>query len=176
MVVIHIACSDSKVSRVRLKLEDSPQQSQKTSAKTVPAPQPLVCPPAGVSSLQRAAPGTGSHKVFLHWNASKDLKDAENDTIAYCLYRSTKKKAAKDNPTCRDCEQINTSPIFGTSCVDDVVKNGATYYYVVAAISPNRPLSPSSNEIIVQIPPGEHTVGDSPQGAYPSCRVAPNQK
>jgi hypothetical protein len=96
-----------------------------------------------------------------------------SDAIGYCLYRSAIKKAAKDNPTCRDCEQINTFPVFGTACVDDLVTNGAMYYYVVAAITPNRPLSLSSNEITVQIPRGERLIGNPPPGSYPSCRVAP---
>jgi hypothetical protein len=177
MLVICTACWDNKVSEVRVKLEGHPQDSKKTSsAESAPTLSPPLCPPAGVQPLETSAPGTGNHKVFLRWNASKSSKDVGSDDVAYCLYRSISKEAAKKNPTCRNCEQINTIPVFGTACVDDVVKNGATYYYVVTAIGRNRALSLPSNEIIVPIPRNEHLVGRPPPGSYPLCRATPTQR
>jgi hypothetical protein len=169
-------CSDNKVSRIHIKLEDTPQDKKTASNRPVPVPPPLICPPGGVAALEPSAPGTGHHKVFLRWNASKPPKDASGEVAGYCLYRSTQKNAAQKNPICRDCERVNIFPVSGTACVDDLVKDGAKYYYVAAAIGRNRDLSTPSNEITVEIPHVEHPVGDSPPGLYPSCRATPAQK
>lgn len=87
------------------------------------------CPPAGVPALQ-PSPQTGHHKVTLSWKASSPSSDPDRIAVGYCLYRSGKQNAAKQNPTCSNCELINPIPIAGTSCVDDLVKDSATYYYV----------------------------------------------
>ena len=166
VVAIRTACSDNKVSRARMKLADIPQDNKQTSSsEPVPALATPMCPPAGIKPLEPSAPGTGHHKVFLHWNAGKPPQG-----VGYCLYRSTRKKAAEKNPTCQECEQINTYPVDGTACVDDLVQNGAIYHYVTTAITQKRELSKSSNEIRVRIPPFEHPVGHPPRGFYPSCR------
>jgi len=164
------ACSDTKVSKIHIKLEDRPEDNKTTSVQ-LPTLPPL-CPAAGVAPLQRSAPGTGDHKVFLKWNASVASKNSLNHVFGYCLYRSTTLHAASKNPTCQNCEQVNTVPIAGTACVDDLVKDGATYYYVAAAITQDRQLSTSSNEITAVIPSSKQSVGHPPPGSYPSCRVA----
>jgi hypothetical protein len=176
MLALASACSDNKVSRIHIKLEDTPQDKKTASNRPVPVPPPLLCPPAGVAPLEPSAPGTGHHKVFLKWNASKPSKNATGEVAGYCLYRSTQKKVALKNPICQDCEQVNIFPVSGTACVDDLVKDGAKYYYVAAAIGRNRDLSTPSNEIRVEIPQVEHSMGDPPPGSYPSCRATPAQK
>lgn len=110
------------------------------------------CPPAGLLAAQPLQPGIGHHRVILSWNASSHSPDAKNNPVGYCLYRSKKRKDAKQNPTCRDCEQVNSTPVAGTSCVDDLVEDRATYYYVVTAIDANGETSSSSNEFRVSIP------------------------
>jgi hypothetical protein len=57
--------------------------------------------------------------------------------------------------------------------VDELVQDGATYYYVAAAITQNRDLSKSSNEVKVLIPALVELVGQPPPGPYPSCRAIP---
>jgi len=66
--------------------------------------------------------------VTLSWNASAPSANSESKAVGYCLYRSKKQNAAKQTPTCRDCEQINSIAIAGTECVDDLVEDGAIYY------------------------------------------------
>lgn len=176
VLALACACSDDKVSKTRIQLKDVPSDKRLVSAPTV-SQQPLVCPPAVITPLQPSAPGAGDHKVFLKWNASKPSKQVPGEAEGYCLYRGTMKAGdAKKNPRCQDCEQINVFPITRTSCVDDLVKDGATYYYVATAIGRNGELSTTSNEIRVDIPGTKGSLGHPPAGNYPSCRVAPAGK
>jgi hypothetical protein len=134
---------------------------------------PPTCPPAGVAPLQRSSPKTGDHRVFLKWNASMTPTGSPDPSaVGYCLYRSAKKSVAKDKPTCAECERVNLVPIPGTACMDDLVKDGATYFYVATAINPDNQLSSSSNEVPVVIPHGRKSVQPAPAGAYPLCRAA----
>lgn len=108
----------------------------------------LRCPPAG---SHPAASLKGYHKVTLTWNPSL----GEN-IAGYCLYRGTKKHVAKNKQPktpfiCTGCEQINVVPVVSTGCVDDLVKDGATYYYVATALDAHQVLSPASNEVRAEI-------------------------
>lgn len=161
------ACSRDPVTRVRLRLDDQPGEQK---AALVPPRSIPRCPLAGTPTLQSSA-STGHHRVILSWNASAPSLRPENNAVGYCLYRSTTKNTAKQNPVCGGCEQINAAPVAATGCVDDLVQDGASYYYVVTAISAGGVLSSSSNEISVPIPSSSHA---SPSGAaakYPSCRA-----
>lgn len=121
--------------------------------------------------LQPLASATGHHKVVLTWHASAPAARSDDTAVGYCLYRSVTKNAARQNAICRNCEQINVVPIVGTGCVDDLVKDGATYYYVVTAISAKQKLSSSSNEIPVVIPASKQGVSSTSASTYPLCRV-----
>lgn len=168
---IVLGCQHDDGSRLRIQLHDLP--SDKAAVSSEPTQPPLVCPPAGVAPLQTGAPGTGDHKVTLTWNASAGSNDPGSAAVGYCLYRSAKKNAAKKNPTCKDCEQVNRVPIPPVGpregCIDDLVADGAQYYYVVAAINAKGSLSSASNEIPVRIP-SAHSVKPSPS-QLPLCRV-----
>jgi hypothetical protein len=151
------------------------QQAEKISQADAPRfaaadPKPLRCPPAGVPTLQPSSL-TGHHKVTLRWNASIPSSNVESKAFGYCLYRSKKRKAAKQNPTCSDCEQINSIPVAGTGCVDDLVEDGAAYYYVATAINANERISSSSNETTARIPLGKPASSSGPAGSYPRCRA-----
>lgn len=113
---------------------------------------------------------TGHHRVILTWNASAASKDLDAAAAGYCLYRSEIQGAAKQNPTCKDCEQINAVPLRGTACIDDLAEDGAKYYYVVTAINARQKLSSASNEIPAQIPPGTQKANPSAPASYPFCR------
>jgi hypothetical protein len=130
-----------------------------------------ICPPAGLSRSQPSDRGTGDHKVILSWNASSHSPDNANDAVGYCLYRSKDRKALKQRPTCRECEQINSIPVGGTACVDDLVEDSTKYFYVVTAINGKGVISSSSNEVLAPIPAGKKTgftPSDSPLPA--ACR------
>ncbi|HET6181060.1 MAG TPA: hypothetical protein VFE61_29345 [Candidatus Sulfotelmatobacter sp.] len=96
--------------------------------------------------------------------------------MGYCLYRSNKMNLAKENATCSGCEQINPVAVPGTGCVDDLVQDGATYYYVVTAINAAGKRSSSSNEIPVVIPSTKQSAASTSTPTYPLCRtVAPSK-
>jgi len=140
---------------------------------TLPAaaePKLPPCPPADLPTLQPSPEKTGHHKVTLSWNASAPSANSESNAVGYCLYRRKKQDAAKQSDKCSDCEQINSTPVAGTACVDDLVEDGATYSYVVIAVSAKgRPSSPS-NEASAQIPPTKESTSSVPMGSYPRCR------
>jgi hypothetical protein len=138
--------------------------------KTLP-PQP-ICPPAGLLPLQSSMPGTGHHRVTLTWNASS-IGKAGGKAVGYCLYRSTSEHAAKKNPNCKQCERVNQVPVASLSCVDDLVQDSTTYYYVVTGISSASRISSSSNEIPAPVPAGDQIKSVSPvPPTLPLCRVA----
>jgi len=139
-----------------------------TSTLKLPA-----CPQAGLPTVQ-PSPITGHHKVILKWNAS-DSADSRRKAVGYCLYRSKKENVAKQalsnpNTRCGDCEQINSVAIPGTSCVDDLVEDNATYYYVVTAINALGNTSSSSQEALARIPPNKRSATSVSGGSYPFCR------
>jgi hypothetical protein len=137
-------------------------------------PRPTLCPPAGLATLPPSPQITGHHNVTLSWNASPSL-NSENQAVGYCIYRSKKPAVAKHNPTCNDCEQVNLTAIAGTQCIDDLVEDGATYYYVVTAINARgKPTSPS-NETPAQIPPNKES-SSLPKASFPSCRETASSK
>ena len=143
------------------------QQMMPTSGETarIVTKPVLQCPPAG---SHPAASIKGHHKVTLTWNASPG-----GNIEGYCLYRGPKKHVAKNRKpetpfTCAGCEQINVIPVVPTGCVDDLVKDGATYYYVATALDGHQVLSPASNEVSAEIrgPASSH----SHASAYGLCR------
>jgi len=101
--------------------------------------------------------------------------DPKTKIVGYCLYRSEKNYAAKDDPTCKLCERVTSIAIDGTTCVDDLVKAGNTYYYVVTAAAlpeaKGKPvISPSSNEAAAKIPKKPNS--KPPVSSLPRCRPA----
>jgi hypothetical protein len=130
----------------------------------------LFCPAAGSPMLLQSAPGVGHHTVALSWNASTPSPRPQDNAVGYCLYRSEKKGAAKQNANCRDCEQVNRVPIAAIRCVDDVVKGGATYYYVVTAINAKGKLSLPSNEVVAAVPTGKQNLNSASTGSFSVCR------
>lgn len=145
-----------------------------SSARTMNAMnsrEQILCPPAGVSSVQ----GSGHHKVRLSWIASPSAARPGRDVFGYCLYRSKKRGAAKHDPLCTTCERINSVPVKSISCIDDLVEDNTKYYYVVTAINKHRNISRSSEEAAAPIPTADR-VGPAPASSVPpppSCRDLP---
>jgi fibronectin type 3 domain-containing protein len=101
--------------------------------------------------------------VILSWKASApaDAKHAAAD--GYCIYRGTERGD-------RSLVLVNHVPFPGTSCTDDTVQNGKTYYYKVKAISEKGTPSKPSNLAPARISNRKPTnpVASPP----PVCRVA----
>jgi len=130
------------------------------------------CPHAGSPQAKATQSAARHHKVFLAWNASAPAPKAEGNAAGYCLYRSHTEHAAKQNPPCRDCEQVNTVPITGTRCIDDLVNDGEVYYYVLLAVNSQGKPSDWSNEASANIPDTDR-LGVAPAGPVPpACRPA----
>ena len=159
-------CSRSGGSRVSLEAFEPHGQ------KAAKAAYAFRCPPAG-AVLLRPSPSTGHHRVVLTWNASAPSARVDNNAAGYCLYRSQQKDVARNNATCSNCEQINSVPVAGTGCVDDLVQDGILYYYVATALTADGRRSSSSNEIPVPIPAGPQTARSNSASPYPLCRGTP---
>lgn len=136
-----------------------------SAGKGTSAREPVRCPPAG---SHPSASLSGHHRVTLTWKASRG-----NNVVGYCLYRSTQKKVATNKPntefSCAGCEQVNVIPVPSTGCVDSLVKDDSSYYYVATAFDPNRGLSSASNEVRADIPSGSAAIA-SKASTYPLCR------
>lgn len=175
MGAMGIACSSAQVSRVTAANSRIPEigaPKGNVSPTKVSSTLPL-CPAGGVVPL-RSSTDTGHHKVTLSWNASAISSSQSGDAVGYCLYRSKKLHAAKKNPTCTLCERINLVPIASLSCVDDLVEDSTTYYYVVTAIDPASRISSSSNEIAAPVPSAHQPNSDPARSPVPPlCRVVP---
>lgn len=126
-------------------LQNTTARPQSQTASSLPG-----CPPAGLLPVQPSG-HYSTHKVILSWNASPHSPTTQKVAVGYCLYRSKKKDAVRERPTCRKCQQINTVPVVSTSCVDDLVEDNATYYYAVTAVNADGYASAPSNEAIAHI-------------------------
>jgi hypothetical protein len=108
------------------------------------------------------------HRVALSWNASTSAGHPGYDPVGYCIYRSEHQISVKRLKDCKDCEQVSPVPIISTGCVDNLVKDGKTYFYVAITINPGKQISDFSNQTMAIIPPDKASIG-SPS-LYPSCR------
>ena len=167
--ILGLANCNRDSTRTKIELADTPKD--KAAARALIAPLP-ACPPGGVPPLRPGA-ATGHHRVVLSWNASAPSTRSQDNAVGYCLYRSQTQNLAAKNATCTQCERINSVPVVGTGCIDDLVQDGVTYYYVVTAINSGRQLSSSSNEIPAVIPQNKPGGGTS---SYPFCRGSPSPK
>jgi hypothetical protein len=134
-------------------------------AQPAPVPNPtahLACPPLETVSVEPPQ-SPDDHRVTLSWKAS--LADAKHaGAIGYCIYRGTKKNG---HPT----EQVNQLPYPETSCVDDSVKNGNTYYYVVRALNFKGVTSVTSRPAPAVIPSTPRDPSIPVHDAAPLCRL-----
>jgi len=142
------------------------------AAQAPTSPHALVCPRVDTPPAAPASDKTGHHRVTLSWNAATSSANPDLNPVGYCLYRSKKQGAAKQNPECADCEQINAQPIPATTCADDLVEDDTVYYYVVTAVSATGRVSLASNETIAPVP-GKEQAGPDPKGPAPTswCRA-----
>jgi hypothetical protein len=103
----------------------------------------------------------------------KSARGSDSKELGYCLYRTQKPGKAKDCPEkYPNCEQVNVVPVRGTRCVDEVVRDNSTYYYVAIAIT-STDTSTTSEEAIAEVPAaGKRNQPPTDADSYPACRVA----
>ena len=167
---------------VILALSSCRRNSESHRELAAPVPQKIVaaehnpllrhCPDAPYRKLQAKDPATSHHRVFLTWNASTSTTESDPDAFGYCLYRTQTAGKAKDCPTkYAKCEQVNVVPVRGTRCVDELVKDSTTYYYVAIGITASHE-STASEEAIAEIPAAGKRNPPPPDAAsYPACRM-----
>ena len=96
---------------------------------------------AGTSPQVLTLTGTGTHDVILDWSAS-----SSSGIMGYYVFRGTSPGGEGSTP-------LNSTPVSGTSYVDQSVSAGATYYYVITAVAENGVTqSAPSNEASATVP------------------------
>jgi hypothetical protein len=153
--------------------ESTPAVTEKVVAEKRNSPTLPPCPDAPYVKLNAKNPATGHHRVFLKWNPSWSTNGSDPNMLGYCLYRTQTAGKAKDCPTkYPKCEQVNAVPIRVTRCVDELVKDNTTYYYVAIGINSANATSTTSEEAIAEVP-AAGKLNSPPPGAdsYPACRV-----
>ncbi len=164
-------CCVSQVGRVSTPTASLARSTRSNGAPShKSAPRPPSCNAVGFLPIQLAPPPTARHKVTLSWKAGAPSADP---AFGYCLYKSQTKIAPQLGLICSQCEPLNSAPVKGTSCVDDIVANGVTYSYVVRAVDAQGNPSGWSNVAAAPIPSSNQTSAtptSSPQP--PLCRAA----
>jgi hypothetical protein len=147
--------------------------NQEVGAEIRNPPTLPPCPDAPYVKLNANNPATGHHRVFLTWNASLSASRSDTKAVGYCLYRTQTAGKAKDCPNeYAKCEQVNVIPVRGTRCVDELVKDNTSYYYVAMAIT-STGTSTSSEEAIAEVPAAGKPNPPPPLAdSYPACRTA----
>ena len=84
--------------------------------------------------------GSGIHNVNLSWTAS-----TTSGVVGYNVYRGTTSGGESSTP-------LNSSPVSGTTFMDESVTAGSTYYYVVTAVGSDGVQSSVSGEVSVTVP------------------------
>jgi hypothetical protein len=91
----------------------------------------------GVNFTGSTAPPPVQHSVTLNWTAS-----TSTNIVGYKVYRSTVSGGPYD--------QVDS--MAGTTCVDNTVGSGQTYYYVATAVDSSGAESGYSNEAVAAVP------------------------
>lgn len=141
----------------------SPKSKKSNTAKPQATPG-CQSPNSILTQTQLSEPS--SQTIVLSWNASVPSPEHPDKAVGYCLYRSLTKGDAKLEAKCRKCQLLTPKPLTGTSCVDNAVTAGPTYYYVVAAVNGGG-MSGPSNEAFASLQTGKSASG--PPKDIPSC-------
>jgi hypothetical protein len=145
-----------------LKRRDALKQAQLVASSSPAAGIDPTCPVLNGSMVPSTPPANGGHRVTLTWTASAPADPKHSAAFGYCIYRGA---PGDPNPSL-----INTTPLKGTSCIDDLVANGGRYSYVVRAISAGGATSVTSNPAPVAIPPTGASQSPITAASPPLCR------
>jgi len=144
-----------------LKRRDALKETQARTSSSLVGTIPN-CPLLSAPMVSSTPPANGGHLVTLTWNASAPPDAKHSAAIGYCIYRGA---PGDPNPGL-----INSTPLPGTSCIDDLVANGGSYRYVVRAISASGIASVTSNPVTVGIPPTGASKSPITAASPPLCR------
>ncbi|MGA9977111.1 MAG: hypothetical protein WBQ08_00545 [Candidatus Sulfotelmatobacter sp.] len=151
-----------------LKRRDALTPAQAPANSSPAAGPTLKCPPLNASMVPTTPPASGGHRVTLTWKASAPADSKHAAAAGYCIYRGA---PGDPNPGL-----MNSIPLRGTSCIDELVANGGRYSYVVRAISAGGSTSITSNPAPVEIPPTGSSKSPVSAASPPLCRGAASAK
>jgi hypothetical protein len=97
---------------------------------------------AAPASPARANKSQPQHTVNLSWQPSNSPR-----VVGYNIYRIARQGHSESR------EKLNLAPLRSTSCTDNVVQNGQTYFYVVKAVTSAAAESADSNRARATIQP-----------------------
>jgi hypothetical protein len=146
-----------------LQRRDALKKAQLVANTSPAAVADPTCPLLNASMVPSTPPANGGHRVTLTWKASAPPDAKHSAAFGYCIYRGA---PGDPNPGL-----INTTPLRGTSCIDDLVANGGLYAYVVRAISADGATSVTSNPAPVQIPVTGSSKSPISAASPPLCRL-----
>ncbi len=145
-----------------LKRRDALKQARLVASSSPAAGTDPSCPPLNAPMVPSTLPTSAGHRVTLTWTASAPPDAKHSAAFGYCIYRGA---PGDPNPGL-----INTTPLQGTSCIDNSVANGGHYSYVVRAISAGGATSVTSNPAPVAIPPTGSSTSPITAASPPLCR------
>jgi hypothetical protein len=137
--MVQSGCKSSPTTRAAASSREAEVLKSSSAPRTTPPNQTPFCPIFGPTLAPAPAPPAGAHSVLLSWKASAPPDAKHSAAAGYCVYRGTDPKNLPN--------QLLNPIAFtqGTSCTDNnSVQNGATYYYVVRAVSAGGTPSDSS--------------------------------
>ena len=171
VVVLFSRCNRDTPSEISV--EPASDAKQHTAIQEAQQARLPLCP-HGHSESTPIPPNAMHHKVVLTWDPSASAGRPGNIPVGYCLYRTKQQILVKTLKDCKDCEQVSPKAILGTGCVDPIVQDGKTYFYVALTINPGDEKSNFSSQAMAVIPPDKESHGRP--SSLPSCREqAPDQ-
>src|SRR5580704_17478890 len=117
------------------RLEEALRQDALRKAGTLTSPPPappLVCPSLGSSGAPVTLPQKDGHRVILSWRASAPADSKHAAAVGYCIYRGVNKKDPAP-------VLLNTAPLPGPSCADDLVVRAIIAKGVTSIVSNEAP-------------------------------------
>jgi hypothetical protein len=127
--IAETACVSRPAAPIQVSNQGVTEPARRVDAPTGSAlKNPLECLPFGSFPEPTALQIKGEHTVILSWTASAPADANHAAANGYCVYRGTERKD-------QSLVRVNSVPFQGTSCTDDTVETGKTYYYRVKAIS-----------------------------------------
>lgn len=139
------ACVSKPTEPAQASLQVPAAPSRTAAVASVFPVKPPECPKFGTFPEPSETLTKGGHTVILSWKASAPADAKHTDAFGYCIYRGDKRSD-------RALVRVNLKAFRGTSCTDDMVQTGKTYYYKVKAISAKQNLSKTTDFVKARIP------------------------
>jgi hypothetical protein len=139
-----IACVSKPTDPAQAIVQSPAVRGRPAAVASVVPLKPPECPKFGTFPEPSETLTKGEHTVILNWKASAPADAKHTDAFGYCIYRGEKRND-------RSLVRVNLEAFRGTSCTDNMVQTGKTYYYKVKAISAKQNLSKTTDFVKARI-------------------------